>query len=492
VPRIPVLGSVVSAGFQHSQFARSFRLVCYDAATDTFSYRSLRGPEHSEGADTVRLLMLLPNGEEVSDGHEITAYCASIADGGSLPHPSWLTLLRLIFFIFSLLQNVMKWDNLHLLSLQNIESVLRECRVPVGREGGVVVGSLGAPVGDEINHSVAGADEVTTASMRCILDELGARRILTFGACHKSRWQHIHDLQLRGVTDISIVEQDAEMSLRYARSHEAAVAVPDEVPQELPSSSEVRIWFHAAASVGTSPIRTALEHVYPELVREHVAIASISQVEYEQAEEYAPFAVDGNSRYQLANRLITHNCYELLHGVRPWKDWHRMQQDLQAHQQQQQLQQQQQQQMMANGGAGAASPDGVVQAVSPNPAGSPASPANGAMAAAAAAPAASAPTLTVDDKTSEGSKPPSNGSTGAVRQMRSIHISSKLDAVTADFLTRILCVDKKKRLGCGSGSGLTGWEEVKVSGLLGARTCGRVVCWQLASCTFGFHSCCLF
>jgi len=155
--------------------------------------------------------------------------------------------------------------------------------------------------------------------------------------------------------------------------------------------------------------------------------------------------------------------YELLHGVRPWKDWTRLQQ-----QAGQAVQQQQQQQ--ANGGAdkGAAAAaaangagaDGALAAGSPNPAGSP-------------PPGAGIGGLGVngaggEEKTSGDA----SGSGAAVRNMRSIHISSKLDAVTADFLTRILAVDKKKRLGCGGGlpgpplgpanpPHLTGWEEVK-------------------------------
>lgn len=43
------------------------------------------------------------------------------------------------------------------------------------------------------------------------------------------------------------------------------------------------------------------------------------------------------------------------------------------------------------------------------------------------------------------------------RDAKQIHVSSKLDSVTADFLQRILCVDIKKRLGCGP----RGWEEVR-------------------------------
>lgn len=106
--------------------------------------------------------------------------------------------------------------------------------------------------------------------------------------------------------------------------------------------------------------------------------------------------------------------YELLHGVRPWKDWTRLQAAGQ------QLQQQ------ANGEANAAA-----NAKDGTPAG------------------------VLEEKTSE--KLSESSKDSAVRSMRSIHISSKLDAVTGDFLTRILCVDKKRRLGCGPG----GWEEIR-------------------------------
>lgn len=111
--------------------------------------------------------------------------------------------------------------------------------------------------------------------------------------------------------------------------------------------------------------------------------------------------------------------YELLHGVRPWKDWTRLQ-----------AAGQQVQQQNGNGAE-----DGGRESPAKDRAEEKASGERGAAAAANA----------------ESQKDT------AVRNMRQIHISSKLDAVTADFLTRILSVDKKKRLGCGPG----GWAEVK-------------------------------
>lgn len=112
--------------------------------------------------------------------------------------------------------------------------------------------------------------------------------------------------------------------------------------------------------------------------------------------------------------------YELLHGVRPWKDWTRLQQAGQAVQQ------------AAAGEAAAANANG----------------ANGKDANGQPQPLA-------EEKNSE--KVSDSQKDSALRNMRQIHISSKLDPVTADFLSRILCVDKKKRLGCGPG----GWDEVK-------------------------------
>ena len=125
--------------------------------------------------------------------------------------------------------------------------------------------------------------------------------------------------------------------------------------------------------------------------------------------------------------------YELLHGVRPWKDWTRLQAAGQ------QLQQQHNGAAAAGAAAGAGAGHGAAVAD-----------ATGTNGAATMSPK-DGTTAALEEKTSENSKD------SAVRNMRQIHISSKLDSVTADFLTRILAVDKKKRLGCGPG----GWEEVR-------------------------------
>jgi hypothetical protein len=61
---IPVLGSAVSPGFKEA--LSRFRLVTYDADSDQYGYRPLRGPEHPEGADIVRVVMLMHNGLKVS------------------------------------------------------------------------------------------------------------------------------------------------------------------------------------------------------------------------------------------------------------------------------------------------------------------------------------------------------------------------------------------------------------------------------------------
>ncbi len=64
---IPVLGSAVSPGFKGA--LSRFRLVTYDADSGQYGYRPLRGPEHPEGADIVRVVMLMHNGLKVSSKH---------------------------------------------------------------------------------------------------------------------------------------------------------------------------------------------------------------------------------------------------------------------------------------------------------------------------------------------------------------------------------------------------------------------------------------
>ncbi len=115
--------------------------------------------------------------------------------------------------------------------LHTIEKVLRECRIPVGIEGGVVIGELNPVVGKEVDSTAHEYDAVIGATMSCILNELGARRILAFGACNKYRWQSIEDLQLPGVSNVNIVSEDEEMTLQFERTPEAAL---QHVPQPSP------------------------------------------------------------------------------------------------------------------------------------------------------------------------------------------------------------------------------------------------------------------
>jgi hypothetical protein len=164
--------------------------------------------------------------------------------------------------------------------------------------------------------------------------------------------------------------------------------------------------------------------------RKTVATSTVWNIEIDAATPAA-------RRYALGDGTLTHNCwsfgvtiYELLHGVRPWKDWTRLQAAGQAVQQ-----------AGAEAGANGAGAAGGAGGVSPDPR----KDGGGGMGGAGAL---------QEEKTSD--KADSQKDT-AVKNMRQIHISSKLDPVTADFLTRILAVDKKKRLGCGPG----GWEDVK-------------------------------
>jgi hypothetical protein len=355
----------------------------------------------------------------------------------------------------------------------HLEQLLIANHIPLNEAGGLVI--------TEINPLVAGDnaaeknDAASVADLWLVLQELGASKIISCGTQTNYRWKESVE-RVEGVENVLHDGCSTTFSFRSAGEKDAALLARDVQVLRAP---------HPCLGVTLNVVEEALQSIYQLPARQTTKIASIVKLPESEAARFCPFAVDGNARYTLANGVLTHNTrgyqspevvtdqlygceadiwsfgvvvYELLHGVRPWKDWTRLQQAGQAVQQQQQNGDKGAA-AAAAGGAAAANGVGIdspIAAGSPNPAGSP--------------PPVNSP-LANEEKTSDQASA-SAGASSAVRSMRSIHISSKLDAVTGDFLMRILCVDKKKRLGCGGGlpgppigvanpPHLIGWEEVK-------------------------------
>jgi hypothetical protein len=215
--------------------------------------------------------------------------------------------------------------------MRRIEAAIKMLRIPVNAEGGLVIGELN-PIVDETGEidssDPISDDELITANMEMILHDLGATHIAAFGAFNKFRWQYFADV-VPGVASVDIVDADREVHLRVwppARLHEEvpesesppSAAEAEEEPEVKVSDSKEREQkvnegeHDVHVFLGNNPCwdRRAAYNVLSAcygLSKVTSRIESIEPVDYKEPKEYAPFEVDGNHRYLLANGILTHN-----------------------------------------------------------------------------------------------------------------------------------------------------------------------------------------
>jgi hypothetical protein len=141
--------------------------------------------------------------------------------------------------------------------------------------------------------------------MRSIL-QLGATRILAFGAHNKYHWSHTLNGMGLAVTDLHVSE--SEVVCRVGVVLEPFAAQPDSV-----TARDLQVRIYLAPPLSASPhhfgsLCESLRAAYNMTSFQSDPIRSIEKMHVDVAEAYAPIAVEGaTKRFLLASGVLTHS-----------------------------------------------------------------------------------------------------------------------------------------------------------------------------------------
>ena len=180
----------------------------------------------------------------------------------------------------------------------NIERVLRELQVPVGLDGGLVIGELNPTCGEApaIDSSDPMYDAIVGRNMRIVLEQLDARVIIACGALNWYRWGEWlgGKRRFKGVSD----HQQLQDGVKF--TFDAGDGKPH----------DVRVYFtrHPGVTAHLGQVRSRAAAAFLGISDTQTPyIRNVEKITYDEPQPFARIEVDGDHRYQLADGTLTHN-----------------------------------------------------------------------------------------------------------------------------------------------------------------------------------------